>query len=183
MKMWTLIFVLTAFSLSVNLSYAQEYSVDNNTVALWHFSEGIGNSTKDETGRFNGTIRGANWTSTGNYGNALYFDGIDDSVTIYSNASEGLTNKITLEAWIYPTKYGRIVGRYESGSLSYLLTVNNQVGLYINSQSHSNSAWSNSIIPLNNWTHVAATYDGSVIKIYINGSLDSTTNKNLGNII
>ncbi|MEQ8523721.1 LamG-like jellyroll fold domain-containing protein [Gracilimonas sp.] len=32
----------------------------------------------------------------------------------------------------------------------------------------------NSSIPANQWTHIAATYDGTDLKIYVNGSLDAT---------
>jgi len=176
---------IIVFLLLVTISYAQEYTPDSNTVALWHFNEGSGNSVKDETGRFNGTISGAVWVD-GKYGKALSFDGVNDAVIISSSSTEGVTNQITVEAWIYPTKTeGRIIGRYGYGGLSYLLTLqyDGKAGFYIDSSSYDNSGWSNSTIPLNTWTHVAATYDGSAISIYINGVLDSTTPKSLGNII
>ena len=181
--------LILMFALLSALSYAQEYTTDSNTVALWHFNEGSGSLAADETSRFNGSVSGVAWT-TGKHGSALSFNGATNSVTISSNTTEGITNQMTAEAWIYPTKSdGRIVGRYGSTSgnyysLSYLLTLQygSKLALYINSPSFSSAGWSTSTIPLNTWTHVAATYDGSTVKLYINGNLDSTTNLNLGNI-
>ncbi|MEK9148913.1 MAG: LamG-like jellyroll fold domain-containing protein, partial [Candidatus Desantisbacteria bacterium] len=172
------------FTLLSTLSYAQEYTTDSNTVALWHFNEGSGSLTLDETGRFNGTVNGAAWT-TGKYGNALSFNGVTNSVTISSNLSEGITSQMTAEAWIYTTKTeGRIVGRYSREGLSYLLTLEGgKIAFYVNSPSYTSAGRSTSSIPLNTWTHVAATYDGSTIRTYINGVMDSTTPKSLGNII
>ncbi|MBI2076265.1 MAG: LamG domain-containing protein [Candidatus Aenigmarchaeota archaeon] len=182
MKHTPILLLILTFTLFSTLSYAQEYTVNSNTVALWHFNEGSGSLAKDETGRFNGTVDGATWT-TGKYGNALSFDGVNDAVVVSSSSTEGITNQITLEAWVYPTKYGRIIGRYGSGSLSYLLTFEGAgLALYINSPSSGNAARSDGTVPLNAWTHIAATYDGSTVKFYINDVLDSTKSLNLGNI-
>ena len=67
-----------AFNVPVRFYYVSK--PDTDTVALWHFDEGSGNSAKDSSGKGNdGTIHGATWVD-GNYGKALSFDGIDDSI-------------------------------------------------------------------------------------------------------
>jgi hypothetical protein len=50
----------------------------------------------------------------------------------------------------------------------------------IGNNSTSKKVNTNASITLNTWTHIAATYDGSNLKIYLNGILDNTTTANLG---
>src|SRR5690349_1020829 len=52
-------------------------------VAAYSFEEGTGTTTVDGSGRGNnGTVSGATWLTTGKYGNALSFDGVNDIVNI-----------------------------------------------------------------------------------------------------
>src|SRR5262249_14256211 len=39
---------------------------------------------------------------------------------------------------------------------------------------------SNAVIPLNEFTHVAGTYDGTTMRLYVNGVLDSSATTTLG---
>ena len=72
-------------------------------VAAYGFSEGSGTTVADISGNGNtGTIAGATWT-TGRFGQALSFDGVNDWVTVNDANSLDLTDGMTLEAWINPT--------------------------------------------------------------------------------
>ena len=76
-------------------------------VAAYGFDEGLGTTTADQSGTGNpGTIGGPVWTTSGRYGNALTFDGVNDLVTIADSASLDLTTGMTLEAWVRPTALG-----------------------------------------------------------------------------
>ena len=72
-------------------------------VAYWKFDEGSGTSVADSSGNGNtGTlINGPQWTA-GRLGNALFFDGIDDNVTVPDSASLDLSSAFTLSAWVNP---------------------------------------------------------------------------------
>jgi hypothetical protein len=61
-------------------------------------------------------------------------------------------------------------------SQSYYLQIDGSghVNTYIYGIGQSDYLVSNGTIPLDLWTHVVMTYDGSVERIYINGSLDSS---------
>ncbi|HMR73277.1 MAG TPA: PKD domain-containing protein, partial [Candidatus Saccharibacteria bacterium] len=75
---------------------------DSGLVASYGFEEGSGTTVNDNSGQGNhGTINGATWT-TGKFGTALSFDGVNDWVAISDADSLDLTTAMTLEAWIYP---------------------------------------------------------------------------------
>src|SRR5437762_2876263 len=61
-------------------------------VAAYGFEEGSGLQAGDASGNGRvGTIAGATWTSSGRFGGALVFDGIDDLVSVADTAALDLT--------------------------------------------------------------------------------------------
>ena len=156
-------------------------------IGYWKFDEGTGVFANDSSGcNNNGSISGASWI-TGKLNSALYFDGINDYVQVTKSASlDSITSEITLEAWIRTPIVGThiILARFLCGSgvneRAYAFKVlpdgKVQFGL-CGDGSYSNSVWltSNGTISPNIWTHVAATSDGTTMKIYINGKQDSNT--------
>ena len=72
-------------------------------VAYWKFDEGSGTTVSDSSGNGNtGTlVNGPLWTA-GRVGNALFFDGIDDNVTVPDSNSLDLSSSFTLSAWVNP---------------------------------------------------------------------------------
>ncbi|HEX8762447.1 MAG TPA: Ig-like domain-containing protein [Candidatus Saccharimonadales bacterium] len=162
-------------------------SVSGGLVASYSFNEGTGTTVADGSGTGNsGSIFQAAWYAAGKFGKALSFDGSNDYVSVNDSASLDLTNKMTLEAWVRPTASSgwRTVMLKENGSeMSY--------GMYARESSNRPSAWmrlnptsgsSQSAgatpgLTLNTWSHMAATYDGTSLKLYINGALRATTNQ------
>ena len=81
-------------------------------VGAWGFDEASGRLRIDASGRGNtGTITGATRTPSGRHGSALSFDGVNDLVTVPDSAALDLTNRATLEAWVYPTVLEATTGR------------------------------------------------------------------------
>src|SRR4030095_10266109 len=70
-------------------------------VAYWKFDEGSGTTVSDSSGNGNtGTlVNGPLWTA-GRVGNALFFDGIDDNITVPGFLD--LSSSFTLSAWVNP---------------------------------------------------------------------------------
>lgn len=92
------------------------------------------------------------------------------------------TNLITVEAWVYPTNgYGlrTVVSNYEGSNMQYLLRIQNlQPSFYVGTGTGGMNfvyALSPNTIPLNTWTHIAGTWDGAALKIYVNGIQEATT--------
>ncbi|MBN1527628.1 MAG: LamG domain-containing protein, partial [Thermoleophilaceae bacterium] len=146
-------------------------------VGAWGFDEASGTGATDASGRGNnGTISGATRTTAGRLGSALTFDGVNDWVTVPDAASLDLTNRATLEAWVYPTALGGIwrtaLLKERPGHLVYALYANNDISrpsghLYTTGDLFTNGT---AALPLNTWTHLAMTWDGTTQRLYVGGN-------------
>jgi hypothetical protein len=148
-------------------------------VAAYGFDEGSGSTVSDSSGAGNnGAIQGATWVSTGKFGKALSFNGSSSSVVVNDSVSLHLTNGMTLEAWVYPTALGNWNEIIYKGDDDFFLeaatpqTAGPAVGLGSTGTYPMLSAANP--LALNAWTHVAGTYDGSTLRIYINGVLSAS---------
>ena len=149
-------------------------------VSAYSFNEGTGTVVNDVSGNSNnGTISNATWSASGKFGSALSFNGTSSWVVIPDSASLDLTNGLTMEAWVRPTtlcSWRAVLMKEQTGGLVY--------GLYANSNTNRPSAHvfigtetdtrGTAKLSLNTWTHLAATYDGSVLRLYVNGAQVST---------
>jgi hypothetical protein len=110
----------------------------------------------------------------------LNFDGLDDIITTDFNSLIN-SDAISIEAWIYPTGGNTTIQNVVTNA-----DVDNNTGFKFpktndkwNSYSFELSVdgtWQelNAVFPtvaLNKWNHVAATYDGYFMRIYLNGNL------------
>ena len=150
-------------------------------VGAWAFDEGSGATTADVSGNGNpGTINGASWTSAGRNANALSFDGAGTTVEVAASTSLDLTTAMTLSAWIKPTAsqsgWRTIVQRQID---AYFLNASNDTGPLRPSGGGTFGGVTDFVSgsnpsPLGVWTHVALTYDGSMMRLYVNGTQVAT---------
>ena len=148
-------------------------------VAAYGFEEGSGNALNDQSGNANnGTLQnGPVWVTNGKFGKALRFDGNDDLVAVPDSNSLDLSTGMTLEAWVYPTStmssWDTILMKEYNSGLLYALYANgdgNLPSIYITNNHTEYGMSGGATLPLNTWIHVAATFDGSVIRLLLNGT-------------
>lgn len=131
-------------------------------------------------------MNGATYSS-GMVGQAFSLDGSDDYVSIPHSPDLNPQNAITLDAWIFVDSYvtpGNITNHpsiISKGNVGYLydesyalyISPNGNLGFLINRDGTGPGRTNilGPIIPLFNWVHVAGTYDGTTMRMYVNGQL------------
>ncbi|NRQ31395.1 PKD domain-containing protein [Nonomuraea sp. NN258] len=145
-------------------------------VAGYAMDEGAGTSVGDASGLGNtGTTTATTWTATGKYGSALSFNGSSSWVTVPDAASLRLTNGMTVEAWVRPstvTSWRTVVMKQHASGLAYVLLAgsdSNRPHTAIHTTSDADIGGTASL-PLNTWSHLATTYDGTTLRLYVNGT-------------
>ena len=149
----------------------------NSLISEWNFNEGNGSKVSDPINKLNGEIQGASWVSGVN-GNCLSFDGEDDNVSIPHSSNLAFQDELTISAWAKSKEYkeakiaqkgdwdGYGIGGTKWGGWKGHIRLNNDQSTSIESKDGRPI--------LNEWYHIALTYNGSILKLYINGQLNAT---------
>jgi len=161
-------------------------NLDHGLVAYYLFN----GSATDESGHGNtGIVYGATLTTDrfGNENSAYNFDGINDYIDCGGDSSIMPTGQITVSVWIKSNaiQTGYILGRNFGNLDGYQLFLSNQLD---NATSLARFGIDNTLIysdsPIENggWNHLVMTYDGSTLRGYVNGELQSSTGTGMGTI-
>lgn len=99
------------------------------------------------------------------------FDGAGDYIRVTNNFSYG--SALTVEAWVYPAQAdGQRVVWDDYGNPGVLLTVLSSA-LQFNISTAMHPGLGIGVVaggvPVDQWTHIAGTYDGALARTYING--------------
>ena len=108
-----------------------------------------------------------------NYNQAAVFNGTNSYIAV-PNSAKLNPSAITIEAWINPASEGAfntIIGKNRTTGFAFGLG-NGKLQFIKNNF----TAFGNTTIPLNTWTHVAVAYDGiNTTTYYVNGNQDGTS--------
>jgi hypothetical protein len=167
-----------ATSAGVGVAVSNTAPASPGLVAAYGFDETSGSIVGDSSGNSNsGSITGAARIVAGKYGGALSFNGSSNLVSVPDSNSLDLTSGMTLEAWVKPTTLGAfktVVLKEAPGDLSYGMYASSAYG---GSGVSRPSAWiagtdvgATTALPTGAWSHLAATYDRTSFKLYINGT-------------
>jgi hypothetical protein len=151
-------------------------------VAFWHAD----NSAADATSTNNGTMLHGGGYTNGYVSQGFLLDGVSQHVRVADNAVLRFTNALTVEGWVYPTGYGWIEILSKWDAVGGPNTRSYGIGLYPDdgrlylvvspggTDAGAGVAGSTNPVPQYEWTHFAATYDGTSLDVYLNGALDGT---------
>ncbi|MFC2114064.1 pectinesterase family protein [Bacteroidota bacterium] len=161
--------------LSVNDTSLQNRLADS-LLANYPF---IGNAQDVSGLSNNGTVYGSALTADqcGRTDSAYYFDGVNDYIRVPHAFLLNPFSSMSISVWIYPTQSGGtqyILYKYQNAVYKgyYLALINNKVAVTFGGQ--LNPVYSNSTIQLNQWNHIAVSFDGWHYKIFINNVEDAS---------
>jgi hypothetical protein len=125
-------------------------------IAHWTFDERQGATANDISGNANtGTLtNGPKWT-TGKFGQALEFDGVDD---YFDTPQISLTTSFTMSAWVWQNVTGiqnTIFGNTQNDSI---LEFDSGDDIGFGSDGGAHVQWQNVVPPENEWHHITVVF-------------------------
>jgi hypothetical protein len=195
-------------SVFINITPGATCAAPQSGLVAWYPGENPANSNiscngagcvPEIKGANTGTGRANTAYALGKVGHAFQFSTNNGSaatqVNVPDSASLRVTTGLTIEAWINPNAPGvadnpiLVKGNLSSAnSQPYsILFVNAAVGdnriiFRVGNTSTFDSLVSNSNIPLNAYTHIACTYDGTTMALYVNGVSDASKTTTIGTL-
>jgi hypothetical protein len=169
----------TSATVTVELSYQQQILADG-AVAYWPLDDAAGSTeARDAAGARTGTLYGATSGVAGLGGEtAVRFTGINSGLLVPPLPSQYPT--YSYEIWARPTaatgpNYSLLMRgpQFAYGLFAWQLVRNPQVQYALNEVS-SQSVESPTPTPQAVWNHLALTFDGTVLRLYLNGVLDTS---------
>lgn len=169
-------------------------------IAYYKFDEqagAIANNSNTLLPTMTGTITGALWRTASStsckFNGCLYFDGVDDIVTVSDNAALDATSSGTISLWVKPSTltqdtFANFVARTandgtggSASGISYSLVWRHTDGVIQGGISNGTTflAVPMPLLTDTNWHHIAFTWDRSSLKLYkdgiLGGSIVNTT--------
>ena len=166
-----------------NASAANQQDVANtwvNFAAVYHMNQS-GTSATDSTSNANNAVYAGNLPNvvTGKIGNAQSLNGSTGRAEAPNSTSLSLSSTVSINAWVNPTalvNYGRIAAKSTATNASPWT----EYGLLFDNASHlraeiatgttQHALNGTTAIPTGTWSFASSAYDGSSLKLYLNGA-------------
>ncbi len=157
-------------------------AADPNLIGWWKLDETSGLTAADSSVFGNdGTLpnmAGNEWTN-GTVGGALEFDGTDDYVSVPNSSSLQLTSALTMAGWIKANSWGSgtdvdiIARKGEDNPNNYQLSIADGLATLYLDDGDGSGYRGDTLLNTGQWYHVAATWDGTTVRVYVDGVLDN----------
>jgi hypothetical protein len=133
-------------------------------------------STNDSAGGNHGTAVGNPTYPAGVFGQAIDLDGVGDYVNCGNRPAFNLRSQITVAAWVNIRMIaGQWIGIVTKGDSGWKLsTVADQSRFHFSVLGAPNPycVYGNKAVSAGQWHHVCGTYDGTTVRLYVDGVLD-----------
>ena len=178
----TVITLVILIGMLCSISICTANVLEDALVGVWLFDENQGGVAKDASGNgHDGKIIGAKWLQ-GKIKSGLEFDGNGNIVEIPHHADFDLT-EYTISAWVKtePTgKWQTVIGKepVAGNPRNYGIFVagnTNLLGVNYTTGGAWKTAFSKTVAADGKWHHVAATFDGKVLRAYFDGVMEGET--------
>ncbi len=155
----------------------------NQNVLLLHLNDTSGVITDSSGNSNNLTNSGATYSAAGQFNTAMSFNGSSSYMYVADTSSLNATSSLTVSAWFKisadQSNYSTLVSKFASGSSNgWNLAVDNGAGsarFWVKvGATNKVVTFSNNLISLNVWHNLTGVYDGSAVKIYLDGVEKST---------
>jgi hypothetical protein len=183
------IYDVRVYNRALDLGDVAYLALKTAPVGYWRFNHTSGTTVTDYSiFGSNGTVaNGAPWTSRCNVAKALDLNGSTQYVTV-NNANQLLPIwSLTIAGWIKADSWGAgadvdaIIRKGDTTPNNYALGIaDGRVELLLDAND-SAGIKGNTVLTTGEWHHVAATWDGAYVRIYVDGVLDNTPAPRTGN--
>jgi len=152
--------ILTTTNLIVDTTYYNNnWTISSNTIAN---SNGIIYVTPTGTTTYGAT-------------GSLSFNGTSQYLTVPNSTSFDQTGAFTFEAWVYPTSQLTNAYIWAMNTNGFLNARFNSSGNFqVDQTGYAIAITSSSTYSINNWYHVAVSYDTISVRLFVNGSLQGS---------
>ncbi|MDQ7814929.1 MAG: DUF2341 domain-containing protein [Patescibacteria group bacterium] len=155
---------------------------DGDTKGVWHFNDSLDDSTSYGN---DGTNSGSTNLENGKIGEARDFTGSWDTATVAESPTLEPSSEITISMWMKqtgeqpdwakPLWYGNDT-QAPWGSYGFYVDTASDVNVNLNVDSDSSAygTWPPATLATSTWQYVVGTYDGTYLKLYVDGELVSS---------
>lgn len=165
----------------------QTGTTQTGLVAYYKMDQGSGTSLPNSTaitGLTGTLVNSPAWVASPvqKSANALDFDGTNDHVNLGTSATLKFSSAFTAEMWVKSANWAvtaqqQLLSCFESGGYGITLTTDGKLNFFIRSNTsggYVGISYPVSNLTNNTWYHVAGTFDGRYIQLYVNGNLAGT---------
>ena len=168
-------------------------AVENGLVAYWSFNEDTVKIKTEAVDVLSGLVAAVHGdpelapAADCKVGECILFDGSVDRFLVEDSNPPKIDrdwDEITLECWVYITalddSWNRIISLDDMPTNSAVVSLyydddDNQHGFFVRAGGQSTQAAKDNVledIPIEEWLHLAGTYDGKTVHYYVNGKLE-----------
>lgn len=166
-------------------------ALTDNIISYWKFDESSGNAIDSVGEANNGTLNTVTQNVAGKINTAYDFT-VNKTSYVDCGAADGTLDitgdDITLAAWIYHEGVDAqswVISKMGTGTGAYAMYVNGDDDLVFTGD--TGTGWSghtgDAAVPINAWSFVVATYNGTWVNTYVNGTTKGTPVARTGNFI
>ena len=179
------LFVITLL-IAVQGNAASATQARPGVISWWDGDSLSGVTASDLVNGNNATLVNGTTTAAGKIGNAFSFDGVNDFISVPSSASLVPANAVTVELWAKINSIpdaaahlvdAKITGVGKPSGLIYGMFAlsDGRPGFGVNTTNGDAFAFGvSNIVGDGQFHHIAGTWDGSIVKLYVDGVLEGS---------